>query len=475
MRGALATVKLMFTAARVQRWLLALGAAALAAALAGIATGVDSWWPPVLLVGGSIVVLFIPAFVMGMLLRQLAAPRVVRLIPHGRLQLFLGVMLTALLVAIGAALMAIALIKTTGPAPYAMHHPIEQVRANFVIALLVATAACLFFYYGSQSQFGALAPIACVAALRLLGSAFPHLFPHLRFSALPGDPHAEGIVLAGITVSWALFAGQFLRAGHIAPPVWGGSASASMDPNARPAPWLAGPADPDTELPFTQRKAMRTLLAGIHLGRRGRIRLMPRVVLVYGGVVLFLFWMGQGMGHGGTAVAATMIAFMGGIVGSTLALSMVRRARYLWLKAGLDRRQLFHVVETQAWRALLIIGAAVLVLIGLLCLLARQPPAIIARAGLLTLVPGAVFMYLCLLHTRGWLRFPDLLATVTCLALWLVGFVLSMSGTADPALLWLLGTEALLIPAFRTWAKARWRNIDWLVNRPQQLARPPAA
>ena len=96
-------------------------------------------------------------------------------------------------------------------------------------------------------------------------------------------------------------------------------------------------------------------------------------------------------------------------------------------------------------------------------------PLVIGEVLLLSGVSGAGMLYLVLMHTRGW-RLADILLTTVLSALWFVGLIVSVVGNRGSPLLFLLAVQILLIPVLRAWALARWTRIDWMINRPQQLA-----
>jgi len=462
MKGALATTVLMFTMVRLQRWLLWSGLIALATGALCILGAVRAWWPPVLLISGCALVLGLPVFLSGVLLRQLASPRALQLTPGARSQLLLGTLLTTLLVATGVALTAALLMTHVFSQPAHGGELYGRTALMFSATLLTTTLCCCCFYYSSRLRFGFLIPLVAFTGLRPL---LP-LAGQLRLLT-------PAAMLASSLGLWVVFTLAFLRARRIAPAVWGTTA---QEPDLRFTGLRPRDAAGDPAPAFTRPQALRALLSGVYAsGRASVVRLLLRVVMFYGGLLALIILVSPGHGtHGESGFLTSMLSFMGTAVVFAMAASMIRRARYLWLKAGLDRRQLFLTVEALCWRVML--GAAVILLVmaGLFCLLLGAPPQVLARAELLTLIPGAAILYLGLLCIQGW-RLPDVLVGAVYTLLWLATFVLSMSATLNPALLYLLAVQALLIPVFRFWARARWDRIDWLRNMPRQALHRPVA
>jgi hypothetical protein len=471
MSGALATVRLMFTALPLQRVLLLVGSLSAVVGLGATAAGGHdsaSWWVPMLLTGSCILGLSIPPFLGGILLRSLSAPRTVQLIPHGRLQLLIGSLLAELLTASIPALFMV-MIAAHGAHDRAHmaaigHAPAMLFATIFVSIFAAATVAFVTLYYGSASQFGILAPIVVIAIIPIA----VHDFPQLQIREFPTSASDLAITLAGALGVWSLFGALYLRAGRIAPSVWGRAVTFG-GVTVAPPQWLAARQSGAGEL-SSQRDAMRVLLTGSHVGGWAATA-YPVLSITVGGLFGFALIAGghRGALEGPGRFLAVMVAYSGGLVSAMAILPMIGRARYLWLKSSLDRRQLFRETEVQSWRTLAILTLAAVSASVLICLLAKLSPRAIGEMLTLPAVAGPLMIYVVLMHTRGW-RLADILVTTVLSAIWLLGLVLSVLGLRGSAFLLLLAIQIPLIPVLRAWASARWTRIDWMINRPLQLA-----
>lgn len=469
MTGVLATVRLMFTALSLQRWLAGAGALLALLGAAGMiadALGSPSVWAPLATIMSGVLLVISPCFLGGPLLRHLASSRAVRLLPHGRLQLFLGSLLTQLLIAAIAAATVAAFIG------FVQLH--ERLRAGlltsngaaaavFVVGFGMASLLFITMYYGSGHRLGFLGLLGWALLVRGLSVAFPHC-PAREFIA-----STRGLVLVfvGISSLWALFAVAYLRAGRIAPPALGGSG----DERIPLIQWLAA-RDGDALIATSGRNATRLLLTGKYFGRR-----ITRPLLGIGAGVLcwYFVWTLRSnpvLELGKERVLAVINAYGAAVAAAASIQPMIGRARYLWLKALLDRGQLFRAVETESWRTLLSISPFGLAISAYLCLLAQVPIAVVTEILLLSFVSGGAMIYLVLLSTRGW-RLIDASLITALSALWMFGLLQSMAGDGGSRLLLLLMAELLLIPLLRAWARSRWLRIDWVVNRASRMMQRP--
>jgi hypothetical protein len=170
-------------------------------------------------------------------------------------------------------------------------------------------------------------------------------------------------------------------------------------------------------------------------------------------------------------VVFSMLLAMGG---ASMALSVMRRARFLWLKAGVDRPALFAIVEQVTARA-----AAVFVLIStiaLMLLTAFMQPESLAVMLLFSAVFAAFgfsMMYAALCFVRPW-QPGYILPILLCASTWAY-LVWRLLPTSDPtvtqfvaALLAMLALAAGL----RLLARRLWRHLDWQLLRPFAVGTP---
>lgn len=465
MTGVLATVRLMLTALSLQRWLIGAGAVLALLGAAGMiagALGRPGIWAPLAIIMSGMLLVISPCFLGGTLLRHLAASRAVRLMPHGRLQLFLGSLLTQLLIAAIAAATAAAFIglaQLHERLPAGLPTSSGVAAVVFVVGFGMASLFFIALYYGSGHRLGYLGLLVCVLLVRGLSVAFPH-WPVHEFLA---STRALILVFVGTSSVWALFAIAYLRAGRIAPPVLGGSGGGHL-PLMQ---WLAA-RDGDASIANSGRKAMRLLLTGSWFGRSD-----PRSLLGIGAGVLcgYFVWTlrsNPGLQAGEERFLAVVNAYVAPVAAAASIQPMIGRARYLWLKTRLDRGQLFRAVEAESWRTLLSISGFALVISACLCILAKMPWPSVIQILVLSLASGAAMIYVVLLGTRR-LRLMDACLITALSALWLFGLLLSVFVSNGSGLLSLLALELLLVPLLRAWASSRWMLIDWIINRPARM------
>ena len=469
MSGVFATLKLMFTAVRLQRAFLVVTSLCVVAGLGLLATGAHDgagWF----LIGCCILAVVLPPFLGGILLRNLSAPRTVQLIPHGRLQLLLGCFLaealTATIPALFFAMVAAHVAHERAHLASDSYPPAMLFALIFVSIFALATLFFITLYYGSASQFGILAPIVVIAAFPIVGRTFPQL--HIR--EFPTSAFDLSITLAGSLVAWILFGALYLRAGRISPSMWG-RAVTSGHVTMAPPQWLAAREGIAAALPGSRRDAMRMLLTGSYPGFWSGVA-YPALALIVGNLAGFALVATGRHGGGLEGVGrflAVMTAYSAGLASAMVILPMIGRARYLWLKSSLDRRQLFREAEAQSWRTLAILTLAAGVATVLVCFLSGVTPRVAGETLTLSTVSGAVMIYLVLMHTRGW-RLADIILSTLLSAVWFFGLIVSVLGAGGSPLLFLLAIQIPLIPLLRAWALARWTHIDWMINRPLQLA-----
>ncbi|MGB6486964.1 MAG: hypothetical protein WBE91_08790 [Steroidobacteraceae bacterium] len=461
MSGVLATVKLMFTALSLQRLLLRAGAVLALLGAAGMiagALGSPRWWTPVSILGSCLFLAPSPMLVGPVLLRSLGASRTIRLMPHGRSQLLLGGFCAQILVALIAALAGATIVGYSGNP--LLHDRVSAEAAAaaglFVCAFALATLSLVILYYSSAHQLGFIFVIVYGVLFEALSVVFPHWSVHELLTSASGLL----IVFIGALSLWALFAAAYLGAGRITPPVLNGEDNPLMR-------WFAA-RDGHALIAHSERNAARVLLTGKHFfGLR-----VTRLLIGAGGSALFFYYLSlRGLPPPNTAwerFLAVFTAYVGGLLAALSIHPMIGRARYLWLKTRLDRRQLFRAVEAESWRTLLSVDAFFFALYAYVCLLSRVPWSIVTQVLLLSLVSGAAMIYVLLQSTRKW-PVVDALLLIGLSALWFFGLLRSGFGGGGLWLLLLVAAELLLVPLLRIWALSRWARIDWMINRPPRL------
>jgi len=465
--GVLATVRLMFTALCLQRWLLRAGALLALIGAAGMiagALGGPRWWTPIAILGSCLLLAPSPPFVGAVLLQSLGTSRAIRLIPHGRLQLLLGSFCAQILVAlIGAAAVATIVIHSGNPHIHDRASAAAAASAGmFVTTFAIATFTLVTLYYASALRRGFIVLIVYIIAMRLLPVAFPNwAFPNWQLRGFLTSASALALTFIGTLSLWALFARGYLSAGGIGAPALCRGDGLLMR-------WLEGASERALIAP-SERYATRVLLTGRRLGRR-----VTRFVVALGGAALFCYclslWRGIPVLNSEVErFFAVMIAYAGGMMATAAIQPMVGRSRYLWLRTRLDRGQLFRRAEAESWRMLLSVGVFALAISACVCLLARVRWAILTETLLLSFMCCIAMIYVMLLSTRKWPILHGLLVAALA-GLWFFGLFYGLLqrdfAVSGLRLLTLLAPVLVLIPLLRIWARSRWTRLDWVINRP---------
>jgi hypothetical protein len=157
------------------------------------------------------------------------------------------------------------------------------------------------------------------------------------------------------------------------------------------------------------------------------------------------------------------LAFQFGALGYATA----RRARLLWLRAGMTREALFRLGERQALRASLITWAVVAVVAFALSALAdpsRIPQQLLYVAA--SAAVGTVLFYAGFATVKAW-HVGDMLLYIFLGVLFVVQFALAAmawkDGDSTATTTSILLAAAILTIAMRWLAHRRWRGLDWRI------------
>lgn len=189
-------------------------------------------------------------------------------------------------------------------------------------------------------------------------------------------------------------------------------------------------------------------------------------------VFLLLFALLQIRGNDAPDLMNPPMFFFGlfGITGWSLGFSTARRARFLWLKAGLDRTSLFRVTEiavVQGTAIALVPAGALLLALSIW----RQPDLIAAAllyiATFSLLGVCAMYQGLAFMRQRNVL---DIALAIIFVAAWiaLMIWLLPTFGHTTATIITLCAALPLAA-VLRAHARARWHNIDWHLTRPVVL------
>lgn len=381
--------------------------------------------------------------------RGISAPRTLRFAPYARLQLGLGVLLSAGLLA-GLVTLKAALLGHAFPILSAASG--SSLPGTFLAALAMTSLAVvwLFFLVGDSAQGRWLAVLAL-----FLGGAVLAL--HLAFGkAFPGVGSAW---LASVTVAtWSLFAAWYLRAQRIDPP-------ALMDS------WRA------PRMSRRQHLETRHAALNIYLLRRASVlhACWPDTALIVAFNAAFLISMLAANRHGRSLIDLSYVLtgtfLIAGSAGLRLASPIAQRARTVWIRGGCSRQELFDTAERLSLRCLACVGVPTLILSvtewGLLPHGSADWKYLLC-VGLATLLCD---VYFGLTGVGG--RSPGAFALI---ASTLLGLVLLLPGSLW--LSWGITSWQMLIPiaegalalALRYLAQRRWQRLDWLICKPAPLA-----
>lgn len=328
---------------------------------------------------------------------------------------------------------------------------------------LVATVFCVVFcgltvyflswYWALQFRYGGLvAVLIYVVVPRLLALAFPHAHPGTLVMA----PTTVATLLTASLLVWCIFGLTYVRASPF---------------NLR---------QPDPDFPLRTRtasdnaamlnatilrrrprparqEALRTILTGIVSVRKVWRALLLGLAMMAG--ITLLTASDKGRGDIAVTWAGTICAFTT-ISSPIIIATLTRRARFLWLTAGLGRAELFTAVERQSWRVIFLVTA--------IAITVTAPPLVISGNTrflaflAMPLISGAVFAYVTLLRVRG-SGLADNLILAGVAVIIIAAFI--TAAIQSRGLYPLVCAQIVLVPLLRQAAQRRWQNIDWLVHR----------
>jgi len=182
------------------------------------------------------------------------------------------------------------------------------------------------------------------------------------------------------------------------------------------------------------------------------------------------------MNHRGARWLDPPLSLMGlfALTGVSQALVATRRARALWLRAGLNRTGLFNLVERELLPASALVLASLAVPVGALTLW-RHPqllaPALCYIAAMAMI--GLVGMYYAMSLVQRMTLFDYALGMIGLLT-WLPLVALLLPAFGSPVRsIATTAVAALVAYALRIHAHRRWEHLDWRVLRP--LLRVPGS
>lgn len=456
-----AVLKIAFTyfdMAVIQRFTNALGLIALVMAGAAIpmsGSASDSKIVFGMSIFGAACILIVPAFAAGLGLRQASQPVLVHLRPRARLYLLLGSTLAVTLFALVATLPSFAVELYFAVRDFdrgALRFPPPLVAFGFTWT--VAAVTFIYMFAASRSVLGMMTFWLLPIALAQLPRYIDELATVISLWQ---------VVAAGLLV-WALFAAWYLRAGTISAPVENYSSSRT-DGETSPFQWLLASENARTDQP-TRSTAIWHYLFGC-----ASIRLFVITGLWIAALFVLMQFFSPHVNarRGQMLLMLPMISFFIG----TVAYNSARRARLLWLRAGLSRATLFPLVEREALRATLttwaIIAAAGLIMAALPDP-SRLPQLLMYAAA--QFVVALVAFYAGIAIVKDW-HIGDMVLFIFLGVLFVAQMAPGIESLRDGSLgrvsATILLVAAILAVALRYHAVRRWRGLDWRLARPLKL------
>lgn len=442
-----------FSMLPLQRQLNAVGLAliGLSALLAGFGSTYGSANAAIVLaVFGAMLVVMTPAFVAGGAMRMASSPMVMHLLPGGRHKMLLGATLAIVLMA-GIATYPAVIAQFTQHLMAPRSRPFGDspflVFAIFGVCWAGITVAWLVTFILSRSIWVIfMIGLLPMAIIRLM-EYFSTWFPDLRY--------ALGLVAA----AWLAFALWYTRTGSVRR-ICLPSLNSASGLEATPLVRLQVMLDSRSRLPLRER-AQRHYLLG---SSSPWVFALGGVWVVF--IIVFMQLVMSKKGPQNVAMLVSMmpaVAFMCGAFGHTAA----RRARALWLRAGLDRAALFAMAERQ----MLVVLPAMLAVAGgaLLYMAVDTMPGLAPRLPLLAaliILLAACGLYGGMGNTRG----MSLLLFVGTCVIAALGFaqtfwLIRAEQLAVPTVAAVLAGTALLAWALRGRARRNWLSLDWRVAK----------
>jgi hypothetical protein len=388
---------------------------------------------------GASLVMITPILFGGLWWRRLSAPRILSLVPYGRLKLLLAAGAVAL-VGVGAWLVCYAYaFQVQVPA---MYRPgAGDYLVMFVVTAVFATAVSIGPFIASHS------PAAMLAALGLW--LLPGHLLRLAGVGYPADLWQRPAGWAALAAVWVVFGVWYLQARRISPPGWlkaGGQVISLARAGRAPRAVTPGRG-----------------LDGLLLGGSTVIEL----ALQWFAVVFVLLLVQALIAHYADSDPLPVVALLfstlslSAVVAGALGFAIAKRSRALWLPAGLDRAALYRRCEGLLLRACAGLALAFGLLFVLLwATLAPHPPWRWQYVLTSLALTGLAAAWLGLAQVRRHAAL-DSGVSLVLLAAWLVGTVGPLfAPTAHDA--WgVLAAEALGVVLLRELSRRRWAAVDW--------------
>lgn len=402
---------------------------------------------------GMLLIVLTPFGGGGAALRYASTPSLLHLRPRGRLRMLLGaglgITFVATLVVFPFAMQKLMHLRG-GPPPSDV--PLVPLFTVMWISTALAWAG-MFGVLGARRQ---LLPIVFIIPFAI--------GPVARFVGTSSV--AVAFFVFGSLAAIAAFVGWYARTDLVRRP----GASCNPTPWGLGLPYWQGTPRESQPMPSSAGVLRQYLLGSASLATPMLSSLM--LVAFMGLMAALPLFMGKQHELGLNPFLFLMLATMG-MSAATQGHIIARRARLLWLRAGLDRSALFALAGRQGlvFTALAYVIPMVALLGSAIWLQPEQTSALLAY-GVAVLASGICLLYAGLSTTHDW-DFADiaLMSFMALLQIFMV--VLTRPGAAN-SIAWALGfTAALAVLArvLRAHALRRWLELDWRVMRMLQTRR----
>jgi hypothetical protein len=273
------------------------------------------------------------------------------------------------------------------------------------------------------------------------------------------------VLASAAAVSWLAFAIWYLNTRNVRRPGWtSGPSPMGMGEN-NTGGWYSALTESRSD---TRAVAINAYL----LGTTSQVGfLLPGLMSA---LVILPIWFLQRKDSGGLVVLpVTFMCIFSGVAGS-MSHMVARRARMLWLRAGLDRAGLFALGERTALQAFSQMLTTATLLLGMFSIAVRPEMTARILVFIVTqLAYATVLFYFGLSRTRAWTA----AGIAGCIFLGL-GMIVQMilllpQTTGIPGVIapLMFGISVLLALLLRQYARKRWQSLDWHLTRPPVLQR----
>jgi hypothetical protein len=459
-KAALQVARICFGLVPLQRWVNGFGVVLIALSVGAALMGPGREFSVLLPSGvlGMMLIAMAPGFCGGAMLRHGLSRRALHLWPHGRARMLLGATLAITLLAAVAALpvtiveprfrRSIAAAGLTLDGNLAL-----AVLRSFVVAWNVAAIFWVATFVVTASRLATTVAWLTMMGLPALGKLLDDIMPGV---VLPRG--ATGLLLATGPIAWILLVLWCLKAHAIRP---------------LPRPWQRKPrADGPTNRQVRQKPPTRLFATVWYLNGSGSIAGTAAVgaavalfgVLMFGVFIPFVASVNTSLPPPSWLKVPALYLPAYAVVAVLVSRLLALRARFLWLRAGMDRTRLFHLTERYSLLlTALTLGGGAAVLLPLTLVQQPEIAASVFTYGATTCVVVWCMIYIGL-SEQGFAAIVPWLGVVA-LFLYRLPFIRPQPDASLAAALGTMTMFAVVALLLRWHARRRWLLLDWHAKR----------